>query len=528
MNTATQPVPFTKFSFEHLKIPGEHVSSLQLHEQDTIESMKSSAVFAALALLLFTGVLLFAAPTKSTNANAEQARWMVSVGNWGAFSYPDSEDATRPRSTVTSFADVNGRIFMYLMGEHHANGGVTLTISEASFPPTTNFAKAACGAKGDADPEDPRCAKLSIEGRLAPCSNKLICAAGKRALFIKHPEMKKWPIDHDFEVHEFSPQDLWMIANYGGGGTIDVDDYHAAYPKHHPASAPGAIDGEIRGAIDPGVEELAFENGIDAVPDWDKKVERARWVVAHTLWTTGTYAHLVGCHLWRSNPLSFPLSMLLIFFAMALSYCSCSGSSLVSLHPLPQSMLQSNNKNKKVSTISVRLNGSAWGNIRSVIDGASFLESTGKPVFYLPRPDPTYVDVHSNPTVSLLFSEAALPDRLDRTGNACDGLDAEDPLCARVMMTGTAIKVDDSEGRLKSIEDAFKKRHPLAPWLANGGAHTGGSYFTIDPDEITLLDYYGGATAVSLVDYLKWKVPSWLTEAEADTNETEADTNERR
>ena len=100
MNTATQPVPFTKFSFEHLKIPGEHVSSLQLHEQDTIESMKSSAVFAALALLLFTGVLLFAAPTKSTNANAEQARWMVSVGNWGAFSYPDSEDATRPRSTA--------------------------------------------------------------------------------------------------------------------------------------------------------------------------------------------------------------------------------------------------------------------------------------------------------------------------------------------------------------------------------------------------------------------------------------------
>ena len=29
-------------------------------------------------------------------------------------------------------------------------------------------------------------------------------------------------------------------------------------------------------------------------------------------------------------------------------------------------------------------------------------------------------------------------------------------------------------------------RHPLAPWLATGGAHTGGAYYTIDVDSLLI------------------------------------------
>jgi len=45
-------------------------------------------------------------------------------------------------------------------------------------------------------------------------------------------------------------------------------------------------------------------------------------------------------------------------------------------------------------------------------------------------------------------------------------------------------------------------RHPLAPWLATGGAHTGGAYYTIDVDSLFIIDYYGGQSPLSLKDYL--------------------------
>merc|ERR1712157_300503 len=153
-----------------------------------------------------------------------------------------------------------------------------------------------------------------------------------------------------------------------------------------------------------------------------------------------------------------------------------------------------------VSTISVRLKGSAWGNIRSVVDGSSYKESSGKPVFYLPTPDPTAIDVSKNPTISLTFSEAALAERLDEKGQVCGGLDPNDPLCAQVMIVGKAVVLD--KAALKKAEEAFGVRHPLAPWLAKGGSHTGGAYYTIEPEYITILDYYGGATEVSVQDYL--------------------------
>ena len=80
-----------------------------------------------------------------------------------------------------------------------------------------------------------------------------------------------------------------------------------------------------------------------------------------------------------------------------------------------------------------------------------------------------------------------------------------DPLCGQVEIAAKAIKVGDD---LKAIERAFGKRHPLAPWLAKGGAHTGGAYYTIEPTRVALLDYYGGATEIDVEEYLSWKAPS--------------------
>lgn len=252
-----------------------------------------------------------------SSTNAEEARWMVNVGEWGVVSYTDPKDETRPLSMVASFADLNGRIFFYLMGDHN-EGAVTLTVSEASLKPTSNFAGAACGEDGDKDPEDPRCAKLSIEGSLNPCENELICTTGKQALFQRHPEMEQWPADHGFTVHELKPNDVWMIANYGGGGTIDVKDYQTVKPKHHPRDGRLANELEKESKVSEGDNLESFQD--EDVPDWDKKVERARWVVAHSLWTTGTHESLFDarCHIISVFPLYFHTYSLFLLFTIPL------------------------------------------------------------------------------------------------------------------------------------------------------------------------------------------------------------------
>ena len=219
---------------------------------------------------------------RKSNKNAEEARWLVSVGNWGVFSYIEDKKLL---STPMSFADSNGRIFFYMMGKHDA-GGVTLTLSEAALEPTSNFAGAACGADGNKDPEDPRCAKLSIQGSIAPCGDAITCQVGKKTLFDRHPQMKDWPEDHGFVVHELNVNDVWMIANYGGGGTIAVKEYQNATPNHHPNDNRYEI--QLDDVPPPATDNSNnHPNSVGDVPNWDKKVERARWVVAHSLWTAG-------------------------------------------------------------------------------------------------------------------------------------------------------------------------------------------------------------------------------------------------
>ena len=60
-----------------------------------------------------------------------------------------------------------------------------------------------------------------------------------------------------------------------------------------------------------------------------------------------------------------------------------------------------------VSTVSVRLHGAPWGNVRSTADGVG-RNSTGLPFLYIPTPDPSAIDVQHDANVTLSFTEAAL------------------------------------------------------------------------------------------------------------------------
>jgi len=364
-------------------------------------------------------VIVEVKPVEIHDKDAEEARWLVQSAQWGTLSTKLDDDFI---AEIVFFGQTNGRLFFYLMNKITSDG--SLTLSEASLHPE-QFAGARCGDDADSDPEDPRCAKVTITGKLSPCMNDESCQIGKDALSY-HP-VENCQGDQSYVVHEFDITELWMISNYGGGGAIDASTYYSSIPIHHGA---GGYSSKGDNLEKPKVNDALIPYALDTVA-------RSRWLVFNSLWMT-------------------------------------------------------------ISTSSVHLDGKPWGNIRSVVDGKSLELSKGLPMFYLPTPDPTTIDITYDNRIILTFSEAALAKRVDSDGNACGGQRAESPTCANIHLSGTAVPLDDTE--ITIAKGAFRERHPLASWLAEGGGHTGGGYFTIDIDNIS----FSGLTSLSVEEYLAW------------------------
>lgn len=250
------------------------------------KATSSNMFIAALVVLLVTPGTT-ALGSSSGNTEAEEARWLVEQARWGTISHAASHgkvpgSPSGLEAYVVPYGQTTGRLFFYLMGDEAAAGKVSLTLSEASLDPTL-FAQAACGNADPKDPEDPRCAKLTLAGKLQACGEDASCEnMGKQALFAAHPAMKEWPESHNFRVYKMVLHDLWMIADYGGGGVISVSDYEDAAAKHHPVEGFGA-------GLAATTNTLSTRDAIFDMPDWDQKAERARWVVGLSLWTTGTH-----------------------------------------------------------------------------------------------------------------------------------------------------------------------------------------------------------------------------------------------
>jgi hypothetical protein len=172
--------------------------------------------------------------SQSGDAGAETARWMVANGKWGYVTSLDDEN--KPSAAVLSFSDgaavMTGRPFFYIMGAY-ASYKASLTISQAAFNHTTS-----CEAV-KLDPEDPRCAKLTLSGTLQVASGEAE-TLGKSALFARHPQMKTWPASHQFTVYELKVEDIWLLDYFGGGAPITPEKYYAAKPKHNVPSWPPA------------------------------------------------------------------------------------------------------------------------------------------------------------------------------------------------------------------------------------------------------------------------------------------------
>ncbi|KAK8455213.1 hypothetical protein SEVIR_4G105500v4 [Setaria viridis] len=82
------------------------------------------------------------------------------------------------------------------------------------------------GTCGKIDPENPTCAKLTLNGKL-----KLVdlqspeADLAKSALFTKHPEMKDWPKNHHFKIFKLEIENIFLIDWFGGPKPISPSQY---------------------------------------------------------------------------------------------------------------------------------------------------------------------------------------------------------------------------------------------------------------------------------------------------------------
>jgi hypothetical protein len=162
-----------------------------------------------------------------------------------------------------------------------------------------------------------------------------------------------------------------------------------------------------------------------------------------------------------------------------------------------------------VSTISSRLGDEGspaipFGNVYSFVDG-SCDTATGIPYLYGTYMDQSFSDTKSNDSVSLTLSESSLSSVCPNGDidscmlNTAFG-DPENPMCARLTITGKLVALDDDSEEHKFAKNAFFERHPsMKAWPTEHGWVIA----KIEIEDLWLIDFFGGATVLDPKDYFE-------------------------
>ncbi|XP_012860554.2 protein CREG2 [Echinops telfairi] len=84
--------------------------------------------------------------------------------------------------------------------------------------------------KNIVDPEDPRCARLTLTGQMITVSPEEVEFA-KQAMFSRHPVMRKWPRQYEWLFMKMRVEHVWLQTWYGGAAEISREEYFKAVPR---------------------------------------------------------------------------------------------------------------------------------------------------------------------------------------------------------------------------------------------------------------------------------------------------------
>lgn len=144
-----------------------------------------------------------------------------------------------------------------------------------------------------------------------------------------------------------------------------------------------------------------------------------------------------------------------------------------------------------ISSLSI-IQGFPMVNVISIADSAWQAKSTGRIYCLLTDLDFTAKDLAKTNKLTALFSE---DQDLACTAN---GTDSMEPTCARVIITGSIMRLDPNTPEYADANEWYTNRHPASiHWRK-----THSFYFCkLNIENIAVLDFYGGAHYISVVDY---------------------------
>uniref|UniRef100_A0A0P4WDJ7 CREG-like beta-barrel domain-containing protein n=1 Tax=Scylla olivacea TaxID=85551 RepID=A0A0P4WDJ7_SCYOL len=151
-----------------------------------------------------------------------------------------------------------------------------------------------------------------------------------------------------------------------------------------------------------------------------------------------------------------------------------------------------------IATISTAdpIKGYPFGNIMSISDG-TVDRSSGTPYAYITRMDLSGKDLLMDNRATLSISEAQ--------SDYCQkhDLDPEDPRCARILLTGTMEEIKNGTSEAEFAKAALFSRHPV---MESWPTDHHWIFVKLKIEHIYVLDFFGGAKEVDVVDYYNAEV----------------------
>lgn len=133
-------------------------------------------------------------------------------------------------------------------------------------------------------------------------------------------------------------------------------------------------------------------------------------------------------------------------------------------------------------------------NVIAAADSARGEKSTGTLYFYLTMLDYTAQDLSKDNRLTVLLS-------MDQDLSCSkQGVDPMEPTCARIMISGRAVKLEEGNDDFNFGKNAMFSRHPAAQkWLSTH------NFFLckLEIAQIAVLDWYGGPHYVTVEEYMK-------------------------
>jgi hypothetical protein len=142
-----------------------------------------------------------------------------------------------------------------------------------------------------------------------------------------------------------------------------------------------------------------------------------------------------------------------------------------------------------VATRSARLGGAPFAATASLSDGGDG-NVTGRLLFFLTPLDSVAADAAADPTAALALCEAALP-------GGCADIDAQDPTCAKVSITGALAPVPAGAAAEEAAALLFARHPAMRAWPPGHGFRP----WELRIETVRVLDWYGGAADVAPEEY---------------------------